>query len=596
MSLACERGGRVPLTLPPHRPAPRPPAPRMRASLFLSSDVTIAILSIVIVGGLAYWLFFVPAIFMDDWTSVLERVVTGNARWFDLQYRNPLLFTPFLVQQRLFQLNVSAYYAVIWLLGALTTLLLYLVVVRFPLPERRSFGLVVAMLFWIYPTNYTHMWMIQLGIYCGTVLAFLYGYSLLRFAAGARWPTLALALMCLLLSFGFYEGQVGVVAAWALILALLYRRAAVSRIAALLTPILLAGIFSAWRTLGFQSAGIEDQYLSRVVVTPDVLLSRLLLGYKVSLAWGWTYSIEQFIPWASGAKAAGLLLMLSMALAWFSFDWFRSRAGAVVREATMIGHSRTERLTLVRPYAVAAVIGVALIGAGYIPVVLVYLPSLSGIGSRHNGFATIGSAVFVGSVLMAGALLCSRDLQRMRYQVLASAMPLVLIGIVTQASVQYHNRLAWREQQHIWGELFLAAPDIKDNTMVLFVLPGYQDRTGFYNWRRTPLSASWEVSSGVRLLYDNFTLSGDVYFPDIEEPIEPALTAGGVFIRDTNTMVPYSRAIAFSYDNRAGKLNRIDEIPAEWVEGTDHPLLLCDDCVLDGARRNIPIRALVQDE
>ena len=568
----------------------------MKAPLFLSSDVTIAILSIVAVGCLAYWLFFVPAIFMDDWTSVLERVVTGNARWFDLQFRNPLLFTPFLVQHRLFQLNVSAYYAVIWLLGALNTLLLYLVAVRFPLPERRSFALVAAILFWIYPTNYTHMWMIQLGIYCGTVLAFLYGYSLLRFAEGARWPTLALALTCLLLSLGFYEGQVGVVTAWASILALLYRRAAVWRIAGLLTPILLVGLFSAWRTLGFQSAGIEDQYLSRVVITPDVLLSRLLLGYKVSLAWGWTYSVEQFIPWASGAKTAGLFLILSIALTWFSLDWFAPRAGAMVRQATMTSHSRTQRLTLVRPFVVSAVIGVALIGAGYIPVVLVYLPSLSGIGSRHNGFATIGGAVFFSSVLMAGALLCSGDTRRMRYQVLASAMPLVLIGILTQASVQYHNRVAWREQQNIWQELLSTVPDIKDNTMVLFVLPGYQDRTGFYNWRRTPLSASWEASSGVRLLYDNFTLSGDVYFPDIEEPTEPELTADGVFIRDTNTMVPYSQAIAFLYDSSAGNLIKVDEIPAAWVRDTDHPLLLCDDCILDGARRNIPIRALVQDE
>ena len=52
----------------------------------------------------AFGLYFEPALFMDDWTSVVERVATGTARWFDPDMRRPLLFTPFLLQ-RLFELT-----------------------------------------------------------------------------------------------------------------------------------------------------------------------------------------------------------------------------------------------------------------------------------------------------------------------------------------------------------------------------------------------------------------------------------------------------------------------------------------------------------
>ncbi len=566
----------------------------LRATGWLFSKTALVFLLFITVAYLAYGLFFVPALFMDDWTSVIERVFTDNAEWLDMTQRRPLLFSTFLLQYRLLGLNVSGYYFVVWSLYVLMAILLYAIVSRFSLAYKQLFGLVIALLFLVYPTTYTHMYLIMLGIYCAIVLTLLYGYLLLRFAQGGHWFTLALALICLLISLGLYEGQVGIASAWALILILINRKTSWMRRLSLLIPIGLMGLFSLWRTVGFQATGVADTYFSQVVTSPSVLFSRLLLGYRLSLVWGWTSAIEEFLPWVSGAKIAVLLLfgvvIILLVLSYVMSRYFRNR-----QEREEKAWSLDQRWTITRLYLFSAIAGVALIGAGYVPFLTVFLPSLSGIGSRFNIFATIGGAVFIASVLMIGTLLLARDQNQVKYMLIASAAPFVILGIITQASVQYNNRIAWREQQTVWQELFSAAPDFKDDTMVLFILPGHQDRTGFYNWRRTPLSASWEASSGVRLLYNNSTLSADVLFPDIEEPIEPILTDKGMVTQDTGTVTPYARMVAFILDNDAGSLKQLDKLPAELIQGATEPVKLCADCVSDEQVLDAPLRNLIQD-
>jgi hypothetical protein len=558
-------------------------------------QVVYILLPIVIVAFLAFGLFFVPALFLDDWTSVIERIVTGSAQWLDLADSRPLLFTPFLIQYRLFNLNVTAYYIILWSMYVLMAILLYKIVSRLPLENGRLFGLIVALVFLVYPTNYTHMYLIQLGIYWAIALTLLYGFWLLRFAEGERWSYLALASTCLLVSFGLYEAQAGVAAAWALILLIIYRQTTIKRYLSLLIPVLIVGTFSLWRTLGQQSAGINGQYLSRMVLSPNALLFRLLSGYKLSIGWGWTYPMEHLLPWVSGAKFAALLLLVVIIASW----WLVSRMAPgfpTRRQSTEIsarGGTFNERWSMMPIYFLSAAIGVVLIGAGYIPVVMVFLPSLSGIGTRFNIMATIGGAVLIASALMIGSLSFAKSQQQLKILFLASAIPLILLGVVTQASVQYSNRTAWQEQQTIWRALFSAAPGFKNDTMVLFVLPDYQERSGYYNWRRTPLTASWEATSGLHLLYNNFTLSGDVYFPDIEEPTEPVLTPDGVAVQDTGVLIPYAKVVAFFFDTDAGNLRQLNELPADWIDGAADPIKLCSACITNEVNSDVPLRNLV---
>jgi hypothetical protein len=248
-----------------------------------------------------------------------------------------------------------------------------------------------------------------------------------------------------------------------------------------------------------------------------------------------------------------------------------------------------------RLYLFLSIVGLVLLGAGYVPIVTIFLPNLDHLASRVNLFASLGSAVFLGSVLMIGSVIFSKDQQQTKYLLIVSAAPFLLLGVLTQTLVQYDTKSAWREQQTIWRELFERAPNFKDNTKILLVLPGYQDRAGYQNWRRTPLDASWEVSSGVQLLYDNHTLSADIVFPDIETLNEPTLTAEGIFTKDTGTLVPYSRAVAFVYDNDREVLEQLDEFPVKSIEGVVGLVKLCADCVLREEVLNVPLRELVQN-
>ncbi len=549
------------------------------------------------VGYLAYGLFFVPAIFMDDWTSVVERIVTNNAQWFDPAQRRPLLFSTFLIQNRLFGLNISAYYFSLWFLYVLMAVLLYAIVVNLPLAYKHLFGLVTAILFLIYPTNYTHMWLIMFGVYCGTVLTLLYGYLLLKFAQSGRWILYALALIFLLLPLGIYEGQIGLASTWALILFILYfRQNSLLKRVSLLVPILLMGIYAIWRTFGYQAAGVADQYLSQVATSPTVLLSRLLLGYKISLVWGWTSWPTAAFTWVSSAKIA-ILLLFAVIFVLLGLSWIASKMYYGRGQTGVDSWTRKQRQAMILPYVFTAVAGGVLVGAGYVPTLTVFLPSLSGIGSRFNIFATIGGAVFITAVFMIVTLTITGNLKQVKILFLAAITPFVLLGIFTQASVQYDNSVAWREQQTIWQELFTTAPDFADDTLILFILPGFENRTGFANWRRTPLSASWEASSGVRLLYNNSSLLADVYFPDIEEPIEPSLTDAGILTKDTGTLTPYSQVVAFVYDNESGKLRPLQQLPGDMIQGLETAVDLCDDCILQGtvSISDAPLRELVQD-
>jgi hypothetical protein len=196
---------------------------------------------------------------------------------------------------------------------------------------------------------------------------------------------------------------------------------------------------------------------------------------------------------------------------------------------------------------------------------------------------------------MIGSLLFARNRGQIKHLFLSATIPFLILGVVTQASVQYQTRIAWREQQDIWQKLFLTVPNFVDETVVLFILPGYLDRVGYQNWQRTPLYSSWEVTSGLRLLYDNSTLSADVIFPSIETAVESILTTEGIITKDTGAFTPYARLVAFVYDSQVGTLMQLDHLPPELIGGTVDAIKLCTNCVRSENLINVPLRRLVQN-
>jgi hypothetical protein len=136
------------------------------------------------------------------------------------------------------------------------------------------------------------------------------------------------------------------------------------------------------------------------------------------------------------------------------------------------------------------------------------------------------------------------------------------------------------------------APNFEDNTLVLLILPGFEDRVGYRNWKREPLDHSREVTGTIRILYNNPDLTADFIYLDIDVDNESTLTIDGLFNSWTGLVTPYQQIVAFQYDNDTGRLDLLEEIPPRWVEGAVQPIKLNPGRILK-QEIDVPLRQLL---
>jgi len=239
------------------------------------------------------------------------------------------------------------------------------------------------------------------------------------------------------------------------------------------------------------------------------------------------------------------------------------------------------------------VVGVILVVAGYVPIGLLYEPSLNSLASRVNLFALLGASLIIVSLLYGCALLVARTRQQVMRLVLAGAIPLMIVGIATQVMVQYDIRVAWVEQKHIWAELFTLIPNLAADTTVCFVLDGNQDRVGFANWQRTPLSSNWEVTGGLQVLYGNDSLRGEVLFSDVNVYGETILAEDGVVDFWTGRVAPYDSVVFVFYEEHAKRLSLLDDLSSVLPVNQTAPMYAPRARIVDSPTPSVQWRWLV---
>ncbi len=570
--------------------AVRPQLARQHIVTFL------AFVLILLLTYLAHGLLHRPMLYGDDWQQGLENLMTHSVGWLNWENRRPLLFAPFLLQYTLFGTNLAAYSVILLLMNAATALLVYLLSANFDLVHGKVFALAISMFVLVYPANYTQMWFTMLHGFSALLLGLLSIYLFLLFARAGSWRIYFAAMVCLWLSFLMYEIHAGLVMAWICFLLYYFRRASSSVRLGLLFVIVQILLYAFVRVVGYQALGINDEYLSQLDLTPQLLMMRLVLGYKIIVGWSWTSGARQLWRLPQGnLTLAAAITAVSLSCGWFTMQFYSRTAAGRNEDQRLSANTKSESKILVfRQYGWAALIGLAVIGAGYVPVISAYEPNLTGIGSRFNLVAIIGGALFLCSLLMLAAQALASCRQQVRVFFVAACLPLLLLGASIQAAVKLEDARTWQEQKQIWQALFEAAPDLKANAQVLLVLPGFEDRFAFETWRRPPFVGWWDVASGVRLLYNKPSLTADVLYLDVESGLEPALTAQGVFNAKRSLLTPYRKVVAFAYDPAAQTMKQIVTLPAEWAPGVSTPVYLCDDCVLAGAKPDAPLRRLLQ--
>jgi hypothetical protein len=505
---------------------------------------------------LAYGLFYAPVLYGDDWSQIVGQMVQGKLEWIDWTNRRPLLDAPLIVLHNMFGINIPLFYLTAVLLTFFSSVAIYFLVLGV-LPENNLMSLTISLLILIYPADYTHIWLAHaLHARVAWLLTLLFAGSTLFYAERGKFLFLLLGTTLLTISLLLYEAQLGIAISWCLFLMLVKSTDHWSRRLAFLLPILVIVIWAGWRGSVYDVSDMSDNYLPLLEFKPVDLFHRVGLGLKVMI-FAWTLPLRRLFKVQSNwIPLVGICLFI--AATWFLVLVFDNSSKSNLKRGWLT------RLLQAKKYVLLFGLGIFLSIAGYFPSILLYQPNLKGRFSRVNFCAIPGASLCIVSLLCIAALILKQGKEQAL--LLAGAAPLIALGIFTQAWVHRDFKTTWWEQKHIWNSLFRLVPDMKDDTVVYFVLPGYEDRIGFANWQRTPLTAQWEVSSALQVLYGKKRLYGDLIFTDINIYGEARVTRNGVVNFWTGESIPYERSLFVAYDGEPRKLRIISDLQNELVD------------------------------
>lgn len=499
-----------------------------------------------LIGGVTYTAFYQPILFSDDWSYLVMPMAQQSINWFSVADRRPLVNAPVALLHSLIGLNIDGLYVTAWLITLAIAWQLYWVLQRL-LPLRlRYVALLVAALTLVFPADLSQMWLTHTVLGRMAWLLTLVAMSaLLTFVERHHYGYLVVATLLAVIAPLMYEAALGVLLAVCILLAV-WKRA--------LWVLLPAGLnvaYMLWRSLGYNLVGIDDPYLTEITLDIGQLLDRLILGFK-SLFWAWTEPVRSWLGLSNNGEA-GLLILATIGALW-GIVW------ALTRRST----ARTAAATPPREWGKLLGLGLAFACAGYFPILILYEPNLDSVHSRVNIWAIPGAALCIVALLaLAAQRLARGHTRRFQGYIVTGVAVLIGIGMATQLTVRAEAATAWGEQIHVWQDLFEVAPQLTDGTTVYFVLPGYNDRVGYVNTRRLPLSSSWEVTAALNVLYDRTTLHGDVVLPDANNLGEPELTPAGIRDFVTGRLIPYSAAVFVMYAGTPRHLRVVEDVSHE---------------------------------
>jgi len=543
-----------------------------------------AVVALVAMAFVAYWRgASVSMIFGDEWGRI-GQIAFGTASCPDPVniLMRPLLGCYPMLLHSFAGLNVSVYHQVSFFLNLVEVILLYFVLCRV-LPRRRLYNLIVSMLYLIYPTVFCRLFF-ERGTYHIANILFLGSLLvLIKFYHGRNWWFFVASVFLILLSLLLDEAHIGMIAVTSCLFVVRSGGQSLRRRVAYGSLALLAGFFSFARWLAqLQAGNMFGHRTGSVALTPMVLLPRLVLGFRISLQWGWTNILHVFIPYHKDPSAViGGILVVACTIFLLAV-LRRSRLGKAhdQRRGTHVPLTWKDHL-------VVAAGGMGLLAAGYFPMILAFSPSLTYLGSRINLLPSIGAAIVIGVVISALARLLSPASVVPLVFVLLS-VPLVLLGIAAQHNAQRCSEVGWATQKSIWQQMFSIAPDIRPGTVVVLLLPEYEGCSTGAN----PLeSGPWGFSSALSVLYGHDDLSGCFAYTDRES----FLTGDSESVLPGMTLLE-NRTLLFEYDQKT------DELSLACGAATDDALsngasstILCPGCVLSHPPEGVEWRDLVTE-
>jgi hypothetical protein len=546
-----------------------------------------------VIGLVAYGSsLLTPSLFGDDWWYVIKGCVDNTLQCPMWGQTRPLMFCWSQLICKLFGPSVVAGHAVSIVVSILLGVLVYALLVRL-LPQDHLFNLMAAAIFLVHPAVFVRTWITASNLQMGLGL-FLASLLLLAhfWRAGGWWACLA-SLMLLVVSFGVYESQAGLAVAASVALFTVGTSRSLARRLALLTPAMLAFVFVIWRMWGQGSVGIERGYSAELLsLSPSLLLSRLLLGYRIVLQWSWTSAfyhlfgtVDSLVPAGLGTLAfllAGVVVIVALAAA-----LVHGSRGSSMRQAD--DKAQTGDPARIRRFAAVGLGGLVGIGFGYLPAMAHSPPGQGFASSRHNVLPGMGAAFLLSAVLACVSVTVGSRWRRTSLVFVLLALPFLGVGTAMQIQQRVDTAQSWREQIAVWNQLFESAPNLADGTGVYVVMPAHP-----YPWAPRPFEDGYwglGTSAALSMFYANDSLHGYFIYDDLPMPefvAEGIMRPWGV--------VPYDRMLMFRYERDTGRLAQLEQVPTDLLSSVHPTAELDPDLVLRVPVAGSSLRSMVSPE
>jgi hypothetical protein len=489
-----------------------------------------------------------PVIFNDDW-CIIARAVTGSLQIVNWSVRRPFQDLVFVLVMNAASIKIQYLIWLNLLASAASGVVLYFTVCR-AFPKFTWLALPVALVYLAYPVDYTRTWLSMAGIRLSVLLVlgvlYLFVDYLMR---GGAWKLVA-ALIGMILSLGFYDGPIGLFMGAAFLILVFIKQAPARRKRIFFTVLSMAVLYLVWRFLILRYVlNFNDVYYQQIDFSPLVLLVRFYLTLLL-------FTVDWAAPLAYYAGLSKVLLVLGVVL--FSIgSAFLARRLVSAHDRDETGEfDRLQKRALFKSLAVFFLIGVFMWPAGYIPAISVMTPTWFGVLSRANLFSIVGASLTLVSLTSILVLLAAKSLAQVRAMTLAALLPFLLVGVVAQFWMHQEENAAWSEQRSLWNGVLNVLPGLKANTTLVIVIPGENHLRPL---QRLPLTAQWEANCALQVVYNDYTLQGRFYYPDVNIQ-QPVLLETGLKEWDTGALVPYADTVFVSFDPKTQSVRLIQQL------------------------------------
>lgn len=478
-----------------------------------------------------------PPLRSDDWNMLVEPTVFGSFSLVDLTNRRPFMMALYALVSPIFQLHITLYYVLNWLLILVSSVVVY-GIVHSAFERYRWLALPTALVFLIYPANYARTWLvIQINTFA-LLLALIAIWLIVRYLKSGKAWKLVLANILILLSLGTYEAGLGLILATGLAVLILARSAPLKRRLWTQTAALTVALFVLWRAvLQPLVLNVSDDYLASTIFSIAVLLERFVQGAFIFL-FNWLGPLLLKFQDAKYGVFLGIVLLIVviyLVLAWPKLKRLRTGESEAI----------SDRKAKISDLFSISLLGLIFWAAGYIPVIFLYQPIFYGDGSRVNFAAIPGASLALVALLSALIAILIENQATLKKGVFVAVIPLVVLGVAYQCHNQNVRFQVWRQNEDFWNQMFTLVPGIESETKVVIVIPGYQKLEPF---ELMPFRGDWEAEAALRVLYNDDSLFAEYYYQDT-----PNLADNWVPVCDLE------RFIFVFYDPQTTQIRLIDD-------------------------------------